>query len=99
MPPEVSERIFTQVLVFHETYQAVGVWLMEHLEPIGKDLPLLDWLGFLQILVSVRHNEPDKTQTLGWYLYPSSVVMRLDAISHIREISGPMNLKVRLSVF
>ena len=62
MPPEVSERIFTQVLVFHETYQAVGVWLMEHLEPIGKDLPLLDWLGFLRIFVWVNHpNQAQKT--------------------------------------
>ena len=62
MPPEVSERIFTQVLVFHETYQAVGVWLMEHLEPIGNDLPLLDWLGLLRILVLVnRPNQAQKT--------------------------------------
>ena len=38
-------------------------------------------------------------QTYGRYLSPSSLVMRPDAISHMREISGPMNLKVPRSVF
>ncbi len=38
-------------------------------------------------------------QPYGRYLSPSSLVMRPDAISHIREISGPMNLKVPRSVF
>jgi hypothetical protein len=66
MPPEGSERIFTQLLVFHETSQAVGVWLMEHLEPIGNDLLLLDWLGLLRILVSV--NRPNQGQKTLFYL-------------------------------
>ena len=33
----------------------------------------------------------------GRYLSPSSRVIRPEAISHIRAISGPMNLKVRRS--
>ena len=33
----------------------------------------------------------------GRYVSPSSLVMRPDAISHMREISAPMNLKVRRS--
>ena len=37
--------------------------------------------------------------TVGSYLSPSSRVMRPDAMSHILEISGPMNLKVARSFF